>query len=464
MVLRTLKIFQKTFLLVMRVILMMALLSAFYGAFVPFSVELRRTLATSYGFNRVSTIVTMTFLVVEYFMIRLYGGFAVGRKRTKEIILSMALAAGITDVITYVQLCVMEKQYMPLWILAVAYGIQCALLAGICKLSNHMYFKMNPPKELLVIFGEEERLEAILEKLKSYQNRFRVQKIIHYEEEAVHRSIRNASAVLLIDLPADAKEWIVEYCYKRARDVYFTPSLGDILIHSSTRDLIDDLSVFSHEKKDLTMEERAIKRAFDLVVSLALVLLTSPVMLLEAALIKLEDGGPVFYRQQRVTQGGRLFDVLKFRTMVENAEDSQGAVLASKNDSRVTRVGALLRKTRLDELPQLLNILKGDMSVVGPRPERPEILKDYKKDLPEFGYRLRFKAGLTGLAQIRGRYNTTPRDKLNLDLQYMENYSLRQDIKIVFQTIVVCLTPEKTEGIEGQRKKKDNFTRHGKNR
>ena len=154
----------------------------------------------------------------------------------------------------------------------------------------------------------------------------------------------------------------------------------------------------------------------------------------------------VFYKQERTTIDGRVFNVLKFRTMVEDAE-KDGAVLAAKNDDRITKVGGFLRKTRLDEIPQLLNIIAGDMSIVGPRPERQELNEEYEKGLPEFSYRLRVKAGLTGLAQIEGNYNTSPKDKLTLDLMYIENYSLKLDFKIMLRTLVVVFLPHKSDGV-----------------
>ena len=152
--------------------------------------------------------------------------------------------------------------------------------------------------------------------------------------------------------------------------------------------------------------------------------------------------------QKRLTIDGRVFEVYKFRSMIVDAEKDGVARLASKNDNRITPIGKFIRAVRLDELPQLLNILKGDMSIVGPRPERPEIAKEYEKTMPEFAYRLKVKAGLTGYAQILGKYNTTPRDKLLLDMMYIEKYSLFLDIKLMLMTIKILFMSESTEGID----------------
>ncbi len=202
---------------------------------------------------------------------------------------------------------------------------------------------------------------------------------------------------------------------------------------------------------ELTVEQRFVKRCIDLVCSLLLLVLASPFMLLTAIAVKLYDGGPVLYKQIRCTRGERPFSILKFRSMRVDAEKDGVARLSSKNDDRITPVGKIIRKVRLDELPQLINILKGDMSFIGPRPERPEIIEQYKKEMPEFVYRMKVKAGLAGYAQVYGKYNTTPYDKLKLDLTYIENYTVWMDVKLMLLTLKILFVPESTEGIdEGQ--------------
>lgn len=441
--LKILKAFEKSLLLFIKVALIVALFLIFYLFFKGESDELRRGMTQ---LNRVSAIVSSTFLLVCYIMVRIYGGFAIGRRRTKEIAISMFLATLITDAFTYIQLCIMEKRVMRIAILGVIFLVQVVVILLLTKLSNNIFFRANPPRRLLIIHGNPEKLEVIVDKLSAYQNRFKIQKIMRFDDDALHRSIQGTNSVLLVDLPAGEKEMVVEYCYKRGKEVYFTPSVADIMINNATHELIDDISILAYETQGLTIEQRIIKRTVDFFVSLTALIITSPLLLLEAFAIHFEDGGPIFFKQQRTTQGGKFFNVLKFRTMIVGAENKRGAVLAALDDKRITRVGRFLRKTRLDELPQLINILRGDMSVVGPRPERPELTVAYEKDIPEFCYRSRVKAGLTGLAQIMGRYNTSPKDKLVLDLIYIEQYSLRLDLKIMFQTVVVCLSPEKSEG------------------
>ena len=439
--LKFLKAFERSLFVLIKVLLIFIMFFIFYIFYKQYSAELQR------GFNRVSAIVSSTFIVVCYAMMRLYGGFAIGRKRTKEIILSMIIAILITDGFTYIQFCIMEKRIMEFPVVIVAFVAQCIVIAILSKLSNNLYFYINPPKKLLIIHNDEQKLELILKKLESYRNRFVIERVMTASDDELHRSIRASNTVMLIGLAPNEKEYIVEYCYKRGKQVYITPEVSDILLNNCEHELIDDVSMLGYENRGLTIEQRILKRIFDIIVSSIAISLTSPFMLIEALVIKLEDGGPVFYKQERATERGRIFNVLKFRTMVVDAEKN-GAVLASKNDSRITKAGAFFRKTRLDEIPQFFNILKGDMSIVGPRPERKAIAREYEKDLPEFSYRLRVKAGLTGLAQIMGKYNTTPKDKLVLDLMYIEKYSFILDLKILFQTIVVCLIPEKTEGVD----------------
>jgi lipopolysaccharide/colanic/teichoic acid biosynthesis glycosyltransferase len=178
----------------------------------------------------------------------------------------------------------------------------------------------------------------------------------------------------------------------------------------------------------------------------------SPMIAIISIAIKLYDGGPVFYKQERLTRNGKIFEIYKFRSMIVDAEKEYGACLAFENDARITPIGKIIRKIRFDEIPQIFNILKGDMSIVGPRPERPVIAAEYEKRIPEFDYRLKVKAGLTGYAQVLGQYNTTPYDKLKLDLMYIESYSLILDIKLILMTIKILFIKDSSKGISKEDK------------
>ena len=216
---------------------------------------------------------------------------------------------------------------------------------------------------------------------------------------------------------------------------------------SGSRVYFDDKSMIYAPVKGLTFEQRIIKRLMDLAIAGLGLLITSPIFLFTALFIKLEDGGPVFYKQERATYAGRVFNVIKFRSMKQ--EDGSIHRSVTKNDDRITKVGKFIRKFRIDELPQLINVIKSDMSIVGPRPEMLENVQKYTKELPQFAYRERAKAGLTGMAQIYGKYNTSPKDKLILDLAYINQYSVWLDVKLIFRTLLVLLTPDKsTEAFE----------------
>lgn len=437
---KLIKAFQRTLFVLLKVTFIVALFLIFFYIYRPESLELQR------GFNRVSAIISSTFIVVCYMMLRVYGGLSFGHASTREIVFSTVMATAITDAVTYIQFCIMEKNVMSLWRLVVIFICQCVATVILMKLGNDMYSGINPPKKLLIIHNDDEKCRLVIKKLESYRHRFEIMKVMKSGEEEMHRSIRSAGAVMMIDLAPETESYICEYCYKRGKDVYLSPSIADILVNSARHEMFDDVTMLRYKSKGLSFEQRFYKRACDLIICVPMAIILLPLMILEAVAIKLEDGGKVFYKQERTTIDGRVFNVLKFRTMVEDAEKN-GAVLAAKNDDRITKVGGFLRKTRLDEIPQLLNIIAGDMSIVGPRPERQELNEEYEKGLPEFSYRLRVKAGLTGLAQIEGNYNTSPKDKLTLDLMYIENYSLKLDFKIMLRTLVVVFLPHKSDGV-----------------
>ncbi|MGN0660719.1 MAG: sugar transferase [Oscillospiraceae bacterium] len=445
MIRSSIRAFHYTYDIFTKVIYIALMFFCFYGMFLLDNPVLTEEMLRV---SRVSVILISTFLLVEYILIKAYGGYKIGLRQTREIVLSMCLAVTITDVFAYVQLCVMNKAIVSFWLLLAAIAAQYIITVIHTKLSNWTYFKVFPPKSMLVIYGDEGDMQLVMRKLRKYQNRFRVKKVMRYDEPMLHRSIRAHSSVMLVNVPNEKKEYIIEYCYKREKQVYYVPSFSNILVNTAEYEQIDDITVFHNKHRSLSIEQKIVKRIFDLVVSGVGIILSSPIMLAEAIAIKCEDGGPVFFLQERETINEKKFKVIKFRTMIVDAEKNNEAILASENDPRITKVGAFLRKTRIDELPQLFNVFAGSMSIVGPRPERESIAKEYYKDLPEFAYRLRVKAGLTGYAQIQGKYNTTPKDKLVMDLLYIENYSLGLDFKIALQTLTVFLLPEKSEGFD----------------
>ena len=248
------------------------------------------------------------------------------------------------------------------------------------------------------------------------------------------------------DIKSKIREKILPICIKHNKEICFIPQFFDISIISSSLYKMGDIPAFRISNMELSPEERAVKRFIDLLFGIVAAVLSLPVWLTLVLLIKL-DGGPVFYLQERLTRGNKRFKIIKFRTMIPDAEKMSGPVLAGDNDPRITSLGKFVRLLRLDELPQLINIINGDMSLVGPRPERPFFSEQFEKEIPEYPFRLKVKAGLTGLAQVEGKYNTSVEDKLRYDLLYINNYSLLGDFIIMLQTIKILFLKESTEGI-----------------
>ncbi|MCM1146110.1 MAG: exopolysaccharide biosynthesis polyprenyl glycosylphosphotransferase, partial [Lachnoclostridium sp.] len=255
-------------------------------------------------------------------------------------------------------------------------------------------------------------------------------------------------AVVLWDIPIQVRNELLKYCYSKSIRVYMMPKVSDVLVKGSDQLHLFDTPILLTREYALKIEQRLVKRLIDLLCAVILLVIASPFMLITAIAIKLYDGGPVLYKQIRCTRDGQEFYILKFRSMRVDAEKDGVARLAAKNDTRITPVGKVIRAVRIDELPQLFNILKGDMSFIGPRPERPEIIAQYVEEMPEFVFRMKVKAGLAGYAQVYGKYNTTPYDKLKLDLTYIENYSIWLDLKLMLLTLKILFKPESTEGVD----------------
>ena len=263
----------------------------------------------------------------------------------------------------------------------------------------------------------------------------------------MYSKILEYEAVVLCDLPASIRNKILKFCYDQNKRTYITPKISDIILNGTERIHLFDTPLMLSRNQGLTIEQRFVKRTMDIVFALLAIVISSPFLLVIAVAIKLYDGGPVFYKQERLTRDRETFQIIKFRSMKVDSE-KQGAQLAKKDDDRITPVGKIIRRTHLDELPQIFNILKGDMSLVGPRPERQEIAEKYEEIVPEFRFRLKVKAGLTGYAQVYGKYNTTPYDKLKLDLTYIQTYSAWLDVKLMLMTFKIMFQKENTEGVD----------------
>ncbi|MCL2087884.1 MAG: exopolysaccharide biosynthesis polyprenyl glycosylphosphotransferase [Oscillospiraceae bacterium] len=433
---------EKTILFLVKLFMFAGLCGIFFWMFYyeyPFMFDLSRTTAITYS----------TFIVSGVLFIRIYGGFAIGEKKDNEIINSLALATLMCDLTTFFSLSIMTQELtlQNIGVLILIYLAQLIIIITFTWLGNFIYFKLFDPEPCLVVYGNPDTLPASCEKLKKYRKQWCVSKEILYDDADIKREIRAHKCIFLFDVPATERNAIIEYSYKHNKNIHFTPDVSDIITKHAQQTMLDDMAVFSSASRGLTFEQLFIKRVSDIVFSALSLAIAAPVMIIEAIIIRICDGSPVMIKQERMTRSGRVFMMYKFRTMVTDAE-KDGATPSYDGDPRITRVGRFLRRYRLDELPNFFNIFMGDMSFVGPRPEQLEIAKEYEKDMPEYKYRLKVKAGLTGIAQISGKYNTSPRDKLTLDLLYIERYSVWIDLLLLLQTFKVLLKSDSTEGFK----------------
>lgn len=394
-------------------------------------------------------------LILLYFALltlfsQTYGGTKIGYLKGTDVLFSQFFALLCVNIISYIQLSLMaltllRPSYM-LW----AAAVQLAIAAVWTFLCQKVYQRLFPPRKLLLIYGERP-IQDIMGKFASRPDKYDIVKSMNLTEglPAIYDEITAGyGGIVLWDIPTSVRNDLLKYCYSKYIRVYLMPKISDVIIRGADPIHLFDTPIFLTREYSMTIEQRMVKRLIDVVCSLILIVLASPFMLITALAVKLYDRGPVLYKQVRCTTGGKEFKILKFRSMRVDAEKDGVARLASQNDSRITPVGKFIRKVRLDELPQLFNILKGDMSFIGPRPERPEIIKQYMEDMPEFAFRMKMKAGLAGYAQVYGKYNTTPYDKLKLDLFYIENYTVWLDLKLMLLTLKILFKPESTEGID----------------
>ena len=403
------------------------------------------------GLTRLSRMLGTTifvFVVVGLLLLSVYGTFDVGRRKSKPIIYSLSLAVICTDVIAYLQVMIMrtntdihEFRLRGGKLLVLAMILQILIIIIFTYAGNALFFAIHEPEKCCVITSCQESLDTIAYAIGRFRKQYRIDSIVDYRCTDIEPYIKGSDTVFIYDIPAERRLMIMRLCYKHKVNVYFNPYLEDIMEVNAKHYVLDDVYLFNKNNKTLTMEQRIIKRLLDIGLSLFLGVLTSPLWICGAIAVKLYDGGPVFFKQKRATIHGKEFDVYKLRTMKVNVENYS----AKKDDDRITKPGAILRRTRIDELPQLLNVLKGDMTFVGPRPEMIKNVQNYTAELPEFRYPLRVKAGLTGYAQTSGKYNTTPRDKLIMDMMYIEQFSVLRDIQLILQTAVVLLKSDSTE-------------------
>ena len=407
-----------------------------------------------FGFDTSFSVITYTLLFITYialfiFFINIYDALAFGRRKIIENIYSLTLSCLLTNFIFYFLDTLAFRKFYPIWYILIASIIQLIINSYYCKHANTVYFKDYKPKKSLIIYREEYDLLK-LDYIPFFEKKFNIVKKI--ENPKSYRSIASElneyEMIFISGIKATLRNGIIKHCVNSDIETYVVPHVGDIIVTGGK--YIEELPVpmLSIDRAHPNRVYLFSKRCFDIFVAGCATIVLLPFMLVTALAIKLYDGGPVLYKQVRLTKDRKKFTILKFRSMKVDAEKEGVARLVSEKDNRITPIGRIIRAIRFDELPQVFNILKGDMSIVGPRPERPEIAEQYEKIYPSFKLRLQVKAGLTGYAQIYGKYNTEPIDKLKMDLYYINKMSFLYDIQLCFMTVKTLFMKESTAAIE----------------
>lgn len=382
---------------------------------------------------------------------RLYGGFALTTSRSAELVYSHAVALIMTHGVMYIVTWLLVRNHLPrVWPMALCFII-CSLVAGFWSyIANQATDYLIPPKKTVIIYDNKKAFQNAVGITQKYKNRFNVIDIISVNdapEDMAQKIERDKPEALLIcGVNSSQRNDLIKYCIEHSIAAYIRPNIGDFLISNAKVLHMNNLPVYLCQRACPSIFYLFLKRLFDIVLSVIGLIVTSPILLIAAIAIKVYDGGPVLFTQERMTIDRKVFRIHKLRSMQVDADKDGKGIVTLKNDDRITPVGKVMRVCRIDELTQLYDILIGNMSIVGPRPERLETIKLYEREMPEFALRLQVKAGLTGYAQVYGKANTSPYDKLQMDLFYISQQSFVTDIKIILATIKILFVPESTEG------------------
>lgn len=392
-------------------------------------------------YRRGNWVIITIYVILMLLFSNVFGGLRTGYLKRTDTFYSQTLSMICVNVVTYFQISLIARDFaavLPMFLLTIA---DIVILPVWIIATNKLYFSLFPPRKLVIIYGERAAAELVT-KMSRRVDKYMICESVSTDSSLseMQKAVDRYEGVILCDMPGQIRNDILKYCFAQKKRVYVAPKISDIIIRGAEEIRLFDTPLLLCRNGGLSPEQRFAKRLFDLLFGIISGVFFLPIGFVIAILIKIEDGGPVFYKQQRLTIDDKLFYVYKFRSMVPHAEQN-GAQLAKEDDDRITKIGRILRKCRLDEIPQIINILKGDMSVVGPRPERPELALQYEKEMPEFDFRLHVKAGLTGYAQVTGLYDTSPYDKLKMDMMYIEQYSLLLDLRIIMMTIKTIIFP-----------------------
>ncbi len=394
------------------------------------------------------------YVLIYHFLVRVYEGLYISVTKVFEVLYSQTLTLLFSDGVMFLIVWLLRSEFPNVLPILVLFIVQAVFAFLWAMLANRIYYWLYSARKTVAIYRDERDYDRLWD-LNTVSQKFKVTRKIHVTgdvDETVFSQLEGVDTVFIRGLPTNDRNEILKFCVQNGIEVYLWPKIGDVIMCGAEHTHLFHVPMMRLQRYNPNFEYLFIKRAFDVIVSLLGIIVLSPFMLVTALAIKLQDGGPVLYKQVRLTKDEREFKILKFRSMRIDAEkDGVARLSTGENDDRITPVGKIIRAIRFDELPQLFNILKGDMSIVGPRPERPEIAEQYVKEMPEFRLRLQAKAGLTGYAQVYGKYNSLPYDKLQMDLLYIANPSLLQDLRIMLATVKILFMKESTEGVaEGQ--------------
>lgn len=388
------------------------------------------------------------FAVIYLYFCKTYDAFLISHYRIFDVIASQTLSLLFSDILMYAITLLLYKRIPNPLPLLLCFADQVSISIIWSCIAHAIYFKWFPARKSIIVYDSRRGMQDLIEEY-GLSKKFDVRKTASVEECLNDLSmIDDMEVVFLSGIHSHDRNFILKYCLYENKQVYVIPRIGDVIMSGAKQMHMFHLPIMRVQRYKPRPGYLFLKRVFDIVAALIGLIVLSPVFLITAIAIKATDNGPVFYKQERLTKNGKRFMIHKFRSMRVDAEKDGVARLSSgDNDDRITPVGRFIRKCRIDELPQLIDILSGNLSVVGPRPERPEIAEEYMKEIPEFQLRLQAKAGLTGYAQVYGKYNTTPYDKLQMDLMYIANPSFAEDIRICFATFKILFTSESTEGV-----------------
>ncbi len=437
----------------MQALLYIALFAAYFGM-------LSITNIAILNLSRTAAATMATFTCSMLLLTTVYGGYDIENKKKRSVFANLALATFFTDAITYIILQIMNTNpnnpeanatfvlfNEDLALMAGAYILQIGIIYFMVSMGYRCYYRINPAQDCCIITSSQELAVHVATKMSTFGRKFKLKEVVHYECPDIKQTIHRHDVIFLAGIPDTEEAALQSYCYKHHKTIYLLAELEDVVISTAQQTIMDDTAFLYIRPMTPTPVQRMLKRTCDIVISLVGLIATSPITLVTWLLLKLSGNGSPLFRQKRATINGNVFEIYKFRTMYEDSAN----ISARENDDRVTPIGRFLRKYRIDELPQLTNVLRGEMSLVGPRPEMLENVDRYTREVPEFRYRQQMKAGLTGLAQIEGKYNTSPKDKAILDLLYIENFSLAYDFKLILRTLTIFFRRDSTEGFHNRK-------------